>query len=65
MLGYKHTSDAIAKMKLRLADKSNHPMYGKKHSFEALQAISKPGELNPIFNKKNIKLNLEQKFLLL
>jgi len=29
MLGYKHTADAIAKMKLRLANKSNHPMYDK------------------------------------
>jgi len=30
MLGYKHTAEAIAKMKLRLFDKNNHPMYGKK-----------------------------------
>lgn len=28
MLGYKHTAEAIAKMKRRLADKTNHPMYG-------------------------------------
>jgi hypothetical protein len=40
MLGYKHTADAIAKMKLRLSDKSNHPMYRKKHTIEALQSIS-------------------------
>lgn len=53
MLGYKHTADAIAKMKLRLSDKSNHPMYRKKHTIEALKFISKPGELNPMFNKKH------------
>ena len=53
MLGYKHTADAIAKMKTRLSDKSNHPMYGKNHSLESLKAISKPGKLNPMFNKKH------------
>lgn len=51
MLGYKHTAEAIAKMKLRLADKTKHPMYGKKHSLSALQAISKSGVLNPMYNK--------------
>lgn len=51
MLGYKHTAKAIAKMKQRLADKTNHPMYGKTHSLEALKAISKPGKLNPMFSK--------------
>jgi group I intron endonuclease len=53
MLGYKHTVEAIAKMKLRLADKTNNPMYGKKHTLNTLQAISKPGELNPMFNKEH------------
>jgi len=43
-LGYKHTADAIAKMKLRLVDRSNHPMYREKHTLEALQSINKPGE---------------------
>ena len=51
MLGYKHTAEAIAKMKQKLADKKNHPMYGKKHTLEALKAISKPGKLNPMYNK--------------
>jgi len=32
MLGYKHTLDAINKMKLRLKDKTKHPMYGKTHN---------------------------------
>jgi group I intron endonuclease len=50
-LGYKHTAEAIQKMKKRLADKKKHPMYGKKHSLETLKAISKPGKLNPMFNK--------------
>ena len=52
-LGYKHTEEAIQKMKKRLADKTKHPMYGKKHTLEALKAISKPGDLNPMFNKKH------------
>ena len=30
MLGYKHTKQAIEKMKLRFANKSNLPMFGKK-----------------------------------
>lgn len=51
MLGYKHTAEAIAKMKQRLADKKNHPMYGKKHTLEVLKSISKPGKLNPMYNK--------------
>lgn len=51
MLGYKHTAEAIAKMKQRLADKKNHPMYGKTHTLEALKSISKPGKLNPMYNK--------------
>jgi NUMOD3 motif len=29
MLGYKHTAEAIEKMKARFVDKTNHPMYGK------------------------------------
>jgi len=52
-LGYKHTAEAIQKMKKRLADKTKHPMYGKKHTLESLKAISKPGNLNPMFNKKH------------
>lgn len=51
MLGYKHTAEAITKMKQRLANKNNHPMYGKTHTLEALKAISKPGKLNPMYNK--------------
>lgn len=50
-LGYKHTDEAIKKMKLRLSNKLNHPMYGKKHSKMALKAISKPGKLNPMYGK--------------
>ena len=52
-LGYKHTAEAIQKMKKRLADKTKHPMYGKKHTLDSLKAISKPGELNPMFNTKH------------
>lgn len=51
MLGYKHTAEAIEKMKKRLTDKTNHPMCGKTHTLEAIKAISKPGELNPMCNK--------------
>lgn len=53
MLGYKHTKQAIEKMKLRLANKNNHPMFGKKHSLSVLNLISKPGKLNPMFGKKH------------
>jgi len=52
-LGYKHTIKAIRKMKLRLKDKTKHPMYGKKHSIFALGKISKPGVKNLMFNKKH------------
>jgi len=50
-LGYKHTIDQINKMKFRLKDKSNHPMFGKTHTSFALSKISKPGNLNPMFGK--------------
>jgi len=52
-LGYKHTKEAIEKMKLRFKDKTKHPMFGIKHSAFALRKISKPGSLNPMFNKKH------------
>ena len=51
LLGYKHTIEAIEKMKLRYKDKSNHPMLGKTHTSFALSKISKPGNLNPMFGK--------------
>ena len=51
MLGYKHTKQAIEKLKLRFANKSNQPMFGKKHSESVLSLISKPGKLNPMFGK--------------
>ena len=50
-LGYKHTIAAIKKMKLRLQNKFNHPMFGKSHTNFALSKISKPGKLNPMFGK--------------
>jgi hypothetical protein len=51
LLGYKHTIEAIEKMKLRYKDKSNHPMLGKTHTSFALSKKSKPGNLNPMFGK--------------
>lgn len=54
MLGYKHTEEAKEKMRLRFLDKTNHPMFGEKHDELTLKLISKPGELNPMFGKKNI-----------
>jgi len=53
MSGYKHTEEAILKMIKRFENKENHPMYGKKHTEDALALISKPGELNPMFGKKH------------
>ena len=51
MLGYKHTKQAIAKMKARFLNKQNHPMFGKTHSESSKYLISKPGSLNPMFGK--------------
>jgi hypothetical protein len=35
----------------RYRDKTNHPMYGKRHTDATLKLISKPCVLNPIFGK--------------
>lgn len=51
MLGYKHTEEAILKMKKHYENKENHPMYGKNHAEESLSLISKPGILNPMYGK--------------
>ena len=40
-------------MKLRLKNKSNHPMFGKTHTKFALKQISKPGNSNPMFGRKH------------
>lgn len=48
-LGYKHTEEARLKMVEHYKDKSNHPMFGKTHTKEALTLISKPGDLNSMF----------------
>lgn len=53
LLDYKHTIKAIRKMKLRLKDKTKHPMYGKKNSIFALEKIRKPGVLNSMFSIKH------------
>jgi len=44
--------EAIEKMKLRYIDKSNHPMLGKTPTSFALSKLSKPGNLNTMFGKK-------------
>jgi len=51
MFGYKHTEESILKMKARLTDPINHPMFGKSHSSKTRDLISKPGKLNPMFCK--------------
>lgn len=53
MFGYKHKKEAIEKMKLRLLDPSNHPMFGKTHSNESRSLISKPKSLNPMFGRSH------------
>ena len=53
MYGYKHTIAAINKMKDRLIDPNNHPMFGKTHSAEAHTLISKQGTLNPMYGKEH------------
>lgn len=59
-LGYKHTIEAIKKMKKRFLIKSNHPMFGKKHDEFALAKISKPGVLNPMFGKKHTNVTKQK-----
>ena len=55
MLGYKHTKQAIEKMKSRFVNKTNHPMSGKTHKNNKTKITwslkSKPGKLNPMFGK--------------
>jgi group I intron endonuclease len=70
MLGYKHTIKAIKKMKLRFIDKTKHPMFGKKQTKFALEKISKPGKLNPMYGKNHsintklkISLSMSKTFL--
>lgn len=53
MLGYKHTEEAFSKMIERYKNKENHPFFGKTHSEEAKQLISKPGKENPMFGIKH------------
>lgn len=49
MYGYRHTDQAIQKMKNIFLDITNHPMFGKTPTPEAIALISKPGSLNPRF----------------
>ena len=51
--GYKHTDEAKEKMVKRFEDKINHPFWGKHHNEKSKSLISKPGELNPMFNKRH------------
>lgn len=43
MYGYRHTDQAIQKMKNRFLDITNYPMFGKTHTPEAIAWISNPG----------------------
>jgi len=38
-------------MKARLLKTKNHPIFRKTHTVEAIKLISKPGQLNPMFDK--------------
>lgn len=60
LTGYKHTDEAKLKMLNRFKDKFNHPMYGKKHTQNALKLISKPGKLNPMFGKQHSDIAREK-----
>lgn len=53
MEGYKHTKDSIAKMKKRFLDPANQPMFGKNHSLETKNLISRPGNTNSMFGKQH------------
>ena len=52
-LGYKHSIKSKEKMRLRLKDKKNHPMFGKTHDKSTIALISKSGKLNPMFGKSH------------
>lgn len=51
LIGYKHTDKAKLKMHKRYETKSNHSIYGKKHTTDSLALIIKPGELDHMFGK--------------
>jgi group I intron endonuclease len=55
MFGYKHTIEAIAKIKARFVDPSNHPMFGKTHTSTAKALIQNAnlGANNPMFGKEH------------
>jgi group I intron endonuclease len=55
--GYKHSNEAKSKMIKRYENKKSHPMFGKTHTKEALDLISKSkyGKLNPMFGRKHNK----------
>ena len=52
---YKHTKQAIEKLKSRFVNKTNHPIFGKTHKKIKLPLISKPGKLNSMFLKPHSK----------
>ena len=51
MLGYKHSEEALNKMRLRFVDKTKHPMFGRKHTIIYKLLISRPGAKNSMFGK--------------
>ena len=55
MSGYKHTEEAIAKLKKRFLNLNNHPILGKTPSPESKSLISRPGGLNPMFGRKHLE----------
>jgi group I intron endonuclease len=57
MYGYKHTKQAIAKMKARFLNKNNHPMFGKTHSEASKLLICKTGVANPMFGKTHSEVS--------
>jgi len=48
MLGYKHTKQAIEKMKSRFVNKTNNPMFGKTHSEYTKNLISIKKSIRPL-----------------
>jgi group I intron endonuclease len=54
MLGYKHTEEAIRKMRI-LNKGKNHPFFGKRHTKESISKISlaTKGNKNPMYGKNH------------
>jgi hypothetical protein len=62
MLGYKHTKQAIEKMKSRFVNKINHPMFGKTHNKVSIRPLGLYDVNFNIIEKYSNQIELANKF---